>query len=340
MVGNEKVDITKPHPSIAAEATKPPRSKSVYWDGFHCTPDAMQTAVCNRCGTKVPCGGQAGTNGMRKHLLNKHPAIHNLIAPEAPITAAYKQSKRLEEEEAKVPSVNTRLEQLGVSSQRITGDRREMARQKALCAVTMYLVTNDRPYSDVSDSRFRAMIAACVEAAKTPGVSYNNFTPENVKDQCKLMADITRDHLMERIKGKRLSATFDHWTSRANQNYSCLTLHWIENFELQSIVMSVYVYKGEARAKNIYTDYLNKLKEFGVEPFVKHAVTDTAAAMNLVGIAMEEDDREHVYCSDHVLQLVAKEAFDANILGETAYKEAKAKADALKVQAESDATGC
>ena len=212
---------------------------------------------------------------------------------------------------------------------------KELATDKALTAATLYLVCNDRPYDDIQDPRFRAMIQAAVDAAGIKA-QHTNFSPTAAKDKCHDIAAMTRAELVDRLQGKKVTATFDHWTSRATLNYSCLTLHWIDDFKLQSSVISVYVYLGTSKAEAVYADFKRKLDELGLMPFVSHVVTDTAANMNKAGLLMEKDGRDHVYCTDHVLQLVAKKAFKATILGEAALRAAAERARAIKEQAEKE----
>jgi len=335
VVDGVKIDITEAHPTIEdQQPCRPPRATSKYWKAFHCLPNDTSIAYCNLCGKDIPVGN-AGTTGMKQHLNHQHPHVLNLVAPTEKPPAPFKQPKEGVAKGKEKKKISTNLYQHGLSSRSVTKADKELATEKALTAATMYLVMKDRPYSDIADPRFRGMIEAAVDAAKI-GAQYVGFSVQAAKEKCQLLASWTRSRLIEGMQGKKITATFDHWISRATLNYSSLTLHWIQDFELHHSVMSVYVYSGPSNAEAINADFTRKLEEFGVRPFVKHVVTDTAANMNKAGILLEKDGVDHVYCTDHTLQLVAKKAYTARILGEGALREARERARAKKLQAEKE----
>ena len=117
------------------------------------------------------------------------------------------------------------------------------------------------------------------------------------------LAAVVREELKASIRRKQVTATFDHWSSRAKDNYSCLTLHWIENFELKYAVVAVYLYTGRTRAEDIVRDFKKKLAEYGVADTCPFFVTDTEAKMNTVGELLEQEGFQHIYSTAHNLQL-------------------------------------
>ena len=66
-------------------------------------------------------------------------------------------------------------------------------------------------------------------------------------------------------------------------------------------------------ANRIADDFNNKLSEWELTGRVPYLVTDTEAKMNAAGQLLAENQIEHIYCLDHLLQLVAIMAYDADV---------------------------
>jgi len=91
---------------------------------------------------------------------------------------------------------------------------------------------------------------------------------------------------------------------------------------LQHCVLAVYLYKGSTTAERIVEDFISKVHEWNLYGFVPYIVTDTEAKMNLAGQMLNEQHGiPHLYCLDHLLQMVAVVAYDANILAVVDDKE-------------------
>jgi len=132
---------------------------------------------------------------------------------------------------------------------------------------------------------------------------------DSIGDELAQLATEARRVLMAIMERQAVTITGDHWTSRAGENYASMTAHWIDdNCKLQSAVLRVYVYHGSTCAINLVDDFLAQLAYWGLSvqqvPFV---VTDTEAKMNAFGVKLEQGKNvAHLYCIDHVLQIVAK----------------------------------
>ena len=292
------------------------KKTSAFWKAYHVDPQNKKKAICNRCGASL---GTDGTNGLIKHLKRYHKEVHRFIQyPQKPPL----KKPTVEGEEDKKPAVNqSDLRKHGV--RKATKEEVEQAEQKALQQQALYFVGNSRPFSDADSDNFRIMLKAVAEAAKI-GAKYT-FGQDTVKDQATYMADITRDQLTQKVKGKTLTATIDHWTSRAKQTYASLTVHWIEDFTLHSAVLAVYLYKEKGSSDKIMEDFVNKLEQFEIEKEVRWVVTDTAATMNLFGKKLAKKGKEHLYCLDHCLQLIANIAYGCDIFVETAESDEEKK---------------
>ena len=74
------------------------------------------------------------------------------------------------------------------------------------------------------------------------------------------------------------SLTTDHWTSKNNENYSCLIAHWIDNNSgsLQSAVLTFAVHDGLTTGENIANQFVHDLQSYGFDlKYVFAIVTDT-----------------------------------------------------------------
>ena len=124
-----------------------------------------------------------------------------------------------------------------------------------------------------------------------------------------------RDYCLYLIKKENpwISITVDHWTSISSKNYTGMTAHWISSeYKMISIPLGCWLHQGDSEAKTLVDDFAVKLfKECGfIDAKIVAVVSDTTSNMNKFGELLEERNLPHIYCTDHVLQLSAKLAFE------------------------------
>jgi len=343
------VNFRQAHPTIIGIHPFPKKGRSPFYDAFHASPTDVDMVWCNLCGAKLQCTTKMGTASVRSHLSHKHPNLFNHLKKpgqteakifesaagkrgrvEDPVlqfkdgsTAATSSSKRARGDSSR-QQLNASLHSYNFET--ITPQDKDDAGEKALVTQTLYLVCNGRPFSDANNPEFREMLEAAYQAGVKKVPFY--FSPTQVREKCQTLASAVREDLKASIRGKQVTATFDHWTSRAKDNYSCLTLHWIDNFELKYAVVAVYLYTGRTRAEDIIKDFKKKLAEYGVEDTCPFVVTDTEAKMNTVGELLEQEGFQHIYCTAHNLQLTAVLSFNAGIFPDDLEEAAPAAAAA------------
>jgi hypothetical protein len=124
------------------------------------------------------------------------------------------------------------------------------------------------------------------------------------------------------------------------KSYTGMTAHYITNdWKLMSVLLCCNRFRGRHTGENIYQEYENVVRQFGIDQKVNHVVTDTARnmikAFKLPGYTEDEDEddeeeedcdhgqggeelnieaetnfpTEHHGCFAHVLQLVVKDGF-------------------------------
>lgn len=114
------------------------------------------------------------------------------------------------------------------------------------------------------------------------------------------------------LNGNSFSITVDHWTSIANENYGAITLHFIQNFELQTIILSFMKHQGGCSGEELAHQLYTSLQSWGLD-VKKHLVaivSDSCSNMNKFGmIVCNDHDVQHHYCADHILHLTALKSF-------------------------------
>jgi len=191
--------------------------------------------------------------------------------------------------------------------------------QNQVDAMVLWVVQNNLPYGTVECKFFREMIRSTSEAGLK---SLGNVSRQRVKDGIKNLELNLRKKIREKIGVNPVSATLDHWTSRAKDNYLAFTVHWISDFTLLSAVMDVKVGSdsgiGSGKAEVLVKQLESDMKLWHLPasqiPFV---VTDTEATMNSLGRKMRRaKGMEFIYCIDHLLQTVSTIIYKEEFLGE------------------------
>ena len=88
---------------------------------------------------------------------------------------------------------------------------------------------------------------------------------KKVKKNIALIDSLMRERMTEELEGKAISATVDHWTSKANQTFTGLTAHWIDDdWVLQSHNLGLFPHSGRSKGKELQEDFerllLSKLR--------------------------------------------------------------------------------
>jgi hypothetical protein len=78
-------------------------------------------------------------------------------------------------------------------------------------------------------------------------------TAETIKNEVSGLRYITKKALWKEIERHYFSVTTDHWTSKANDNYSCLTA------QLMHAVLSFVVHTGPTKGTDKYNQFVRIL---------------------------------------------------------------------------------
>jgi len=168
-----------------------------------------------------------------------------------------------------------------------------------------WIIEDSQKFNIGSSESFRDMIA-----------SLNNKV--TIPDRRELLSilDIKREQTVDAIKDmiqqRSFSITVDHWTSTANDNYGAITLHYIQNFELRTIILSFMKHRGGCTGEELANQLMVSLGSWGlnIKKQLVAIVSDTCSNMNKFGMIVCEDHNvHHHYCADHLLHLTALKAF-------------------------------
>ncbi len=159
------------------------------------------------------------------------------------------------------------------------------------------------------------------------------FTPLNHESDkiVKLHCNQVRDAVLEmgsyaveatkqEIHSHHIAWMTDHWTGQDKATYSTITVHWIDDktWMLKSVVLDFKIFEGSTTGERIYEDVMVVLQKYQGETedtivFNTIGITDTTGNMGKLGKYLCNNGKEHGYCTDHNLHLVARLAFDCEI---------------------------
>jgi hypothetical protein len=115
--------------------------------------------------------------------------------------------------------------------------------------------------------------------------------------------------------------TTDHWTGADKGTYTTVSALWINNatWRLHSACLDFKVFQGSTTGERIYEDIVAVLQKYQGEAedtivLDTIGITDTTGNMGKLGRYLRDNGKEHGYCTDHNLHLIAKLAFEREIV--------------------------
>ena len=165
-----------------------------------------------------------------------------------------------------------------------------------------FIIDCNLPFQTVEEESFREMIQSHNPHAKV-------MSNKKVKNIVIGLESAMRATFAESMRGLAVCCTLDHWTSKAHQNYTGMTAHFIDdNWKLNNLTLGIFLHEGGTDADELEIEFLdlcmnsvnlNASKIFAI-------TTDTTGNMNSFGRKLERRGMNHVYCTDHLLQLTCK----------------------------------
>ena len=253
--------------------------------------------VCRGVGVdkSISVGKSASTGPLLGHLRTHHAEYMEYLKAKADVLA----ESSVDADPGKQPSIITFLPKLNSTKQLF---KRSFAK---------WVADYDMPLSVGESEGFVKMIQVANKQLVVP----DHKSVMDILASKKISAS---EKLKSFLTNRFYSITSDHWTSAATENYGCLTLHVIDDFQMKCFVMSCVHHENGTSAFEVEAQLVNDLGLWGLEKrHLFSCVTDTASNMNAFGMSVSSWPNcpfvRHHYCADHVLQLTAVKAYTGEI---------------------------
>ena len=304
-----------------AAPIKKTRQTNPIWEYFHrVKTDVSDTAACKIPGCKKSFTiSKSSISGISYHLENDHAPVFAIYLKALADLEDEKQQQREEilQAQANLEFINQQakpntLDNYIVSKYPI-GDKRQLKFDKS---VIEYLVETSLPFGHVESEGFKNFVAtlnprANIKTAKTFATTKLPKLYEAMKFD---MDNKTRkDFAIDAGVG----FTSDCWTSRANDPFLSLTLHYVSpQWELVRVLVACIPFEGRHTAVRLAAaldDTIKSIKGLSMDPVKspKTVVHDAAANM-IATIPKSELGIQSFVCMDHRLQTILKKAFKDN----------------------------
>ena len=232
------------------------------------------------------------TSNIWQHLEESHI---DKAKEECKDTSASQSSKRKEELESSMHSTLTEMFQAK------NPYPRNSTRWKTLTeAVCLFIAKDMHPYQTVNDSGFQHMLHTFDQRYHPPDrkTVSTKLIPKLYDDERKRVCHALTSE-------GSFSLTTDIWTSRHNQAYTGLTVHYVDDsFNLKSHLLEAVEFPESHTGVNISEELVNILDDWELSQDNLSAVT-TDNGTNIV-LAMELLQWSRVPCFSHTLQLAVE----------------------------------
>lgn len=248
-----------------------------------------------RCGVEG-CDGQVkcnnGTGGLKKHLQYKHPELFDEI-----IRQQYRSQHPASSKFARISSFLTKK-----SKAKSVNDIKAAVQQ----AVASWVIDSNSPLAAIESESFRQMFHPLHD--KAPAIL--SIGRHKIREEIVKTGTVAVDATTKELHKHYLAITTDHWTSPADDTYSVVTGHYIEDWNLCSVIIDFKVWHGSTTGDLLGQDLMGVVRKNAMFAKLLIAVTDTTGNMVTLGRHLREQEVEHAFCIDHNLHRNALLAFD------------------------------
>ena len=302
----------KPHADASRRynLTAPPFSyKGENWKYFHLvgyykdSPKEIhehkvdcEYACCNICGTTVVC----------KKIQKGGVAKHTGAGLKSHLESAHKIYKDYSDElKSNIITIPECFEKQGVPKYSDKEEKQEHIND----ATVKWIVKECLPIDTTESISFQNMMKAAY-------YGYKNISSNQVEAGLNQLAMKVRRQIKKLVGKNIVSIASDQWTSLAKQNYEGITIHWIDNeWKRHSLPCGCFLHEDDSKSLSLSEFFFTNIFEgLGLDKLkITTIVTDTTSNMDKFGMIMRDDNSfDHIYCTDHVLQLSAKLAYMEN----------------------------
>lgn len=267
-------------------------------------PGKKDVAVCYLCYvasgetkyTEIACK-DSNTSGMNRHLKSRHLKAWEKMKGVG--TAKFEAPKR---SQALVTSAFPR---------KVKDKTVDQLKPEFISVCTNFVMTECQPLNVVEKPAFRRMFAVFHRDAD----QVTNVSSKAVRDNVLHLGKLAENAVKIELRKHKVSWTTDHWTGKDSATYQTITSHYINSdWELCSSMIDFKVFEGSTTGQLIYEDCKRVFDEYDLSlDKMKLGVTDTTASMGKFGQYLGDNGQAHAYCTDHVLQCNAVQAFEGKL---------------------------
>ncbi|XP_021702767.1 zinc finger BED domain-containing protein 1-like [Aedes aegypti] len=191
------------------------------------------------------------------------------------------------------------------------------AQLKADMDITIFLVTTNQPFSLVEEPGFKRFVESM-----DPRIIVKNKSTYT-RSKCPQLLENVKQAVEKILQNDLpfcdgIAFTSDTWTSRSNDPFQSLTLHYVsKEFELKKFTVDCKSFRGrhtsEAIAK-LCDEMINSIPGINSSA-MKYATTDSGANM-LKAMSIANEITDNLKCFDHILNTCVTKALEQNSLRE------------------------
>ena len=144
---------------------------------------------------------------------------------------------------------------------------------------------------------------------------FPTFDVQTIRSEIDNLGKLCKEALKRSLKGKYISMTTDHWTSKESENNAVLTSHCIEGRKFRSCMLHFEHHRGRTRGEDIGREFSQIFDDSGFDlSYIVSVTTYTTVNMNTFCCYIQIKGVIHIFCVDHNIHLCTKLAFkDENI---------------------------
>ncbi|XP_076301646.1 zinc finger BED domain-containing protein 4-like [Lasioglossum baleicum] len=270
--------------SSANVAVNSVQRKSTVWKWF--TKINQDESVCKLCQKVFKCK-RASTTSLKRHVECQHREVYVAV------------------QQQEVP---TRRDVTNVDENLVMLDSNSTRAKAITTAIALMIIRDCQPFCIVNDSGFKNLIKLLEPRYNLPSrITFSDtIIPTIYENEKKRIATILEKDIETT---ESFAFTTDGWTSRSNENYLSVTVHYMNsNFVIQNLTLKISNVTESHTGEHIHSFLKNTLREWNLhnEEFNIFFVTDNAA--NIVKAIRLNRTWERIPCFAHTLQLVIKDA--------------------------------
>lgn len=170
----------------------------------------------------------------------------------------------------------------------------------------MYMICKDnQPISIVEDEGFKYLM-------KTVSPNFKIPSRRCISRKIYEKYDVMKEIVITKLKNiQHFTLTTDIWTDIQTRSYIGVTIHFVEDYTLNSALLGVYELDERHTSEYVATKLFEVCKEWNISKQNVIAVVTDGAANMLKAVDLSYGKKRHILCFAHSLNLVAQHAISS-----------------------------